>query len=65
MASILVPNNLKDFVRLVEEQLVIARSLPGSESIELRIGLLDDLLARAKDADAFCDLLDELYDILS
>ena len=64
MANILVPKSVKDLVRLVEEQLMIARSLPGSASTELRIDLLDDLLDRAKVADSLCVLLDELYDIL-
>lgn len=42
------PEDLPSLIRFLEDQLEIARALPGSSAQETRIGLITNLLDRAR-----------------
>ncbi|NMB69901.1 hypothetical protein GYA27_01720 [candidate division WWE3 bacterium] len=52
----LPPKDVKSLISLLEEQLEIARALPGSSAQEVRVELLSNLLDRARQVSRIEDM---------
>jgi len=60
---IVAPRSIKKMICILEDQLDIARALPGDASQELRVDQISQLLDRAREVSSVEDLLDEFLSL--
>lgn len=60
---IVAPKSIKKMVSILEDQLEIARSLPGDAAQETRVELISQFLDRAREVSCVEDLLEEFFSL--